>query len=47
MSTPARRLLKAELGGRFPDGLDTLTGEESTDFAERLRDIKQRQSLAL
>lgn len=47
MSTPARRLLEAELDGRLPDGLDTLTGEELSDFAERLRDAKQRQSLAL
>ena len=47
MSTPARRLLEEELDMQLPDGLRALTDEELTDLADRVLEVKQRQSLAL
>jgi len=47
MTSDTRRTLEKELGGRVPDGLSTLTEEELTDFADRLRTAKERQSQAL
>jgi len=47
MSSDAHSALERELGERYPDGLSTLTDEELTDFADRLRDTKQHQSQAL
>ena len=47
MSSAAWTFLEAELGGRLPDGVHTLTDEELTDLAGRLREAKQRQSRAL
>lgn len=39
--------LESELGERLPDGIETLSGEELSDVADRLRDAKLRQSQAL
>ncbi len=47
MTSDPHRALAAELGGRVPDGLGTLTDEEVTDLANRLQDTKQGQSKAL
>jgi len=47
MSGDGRRALEAELDGRPPDGLRALEDGELTDLADRLREAKQRQSLAL
>jgi hypothetical protein len=47
MTPSAMRALELELGDRVPDGLKTLTDEELTDIADRLRDAKLRQSEAL
>ncbi len=47
MSQDARRVLKPELGGSVPDGLDALTAEEATGFAAILRAARRRQSQEL
>ncbi len=47
MSRRARSALDDELGGRVPDGLETLTDEELTSLAGVVRDAKRRQSQAL
>jgi hypothetical protein len=44
MSQTARRILKPELGGTVPGGLEGLTEEELTGFAAMLRAAKRRQS---
>jgi hypothetical protein len=44
MSQAARRILKPELGGIVPGGLEALTDEELTAFAAMLRVAKRRQS---
>ncbi len=47
MSQTARRILKPELGGSVPDGLDALTEDELDGFATVLRAAKRRQSQEL
>ena len=47
MSAQALRDLEAELGGRAPDGLQTLGEADLRAFIELLRDAKVRQSDAL
>ncbi|MDQ6751802.1 MAG: hypothetical protein M3Z33_13760 [Actinomycetota bacterium] len=47
MTADAVRRLEAELGGRVPEGLETLTDGELADVGDRLRDTKRRQSQAL
>jgi hypothetical protein len=47
MTPGAIPTLEAELGDSVPAGLETLTDEELTDVADRLRDAKLRQSQAL
>ena len=44
MSEAARRILKPELGGSVPGGLEELTEEELSGFASMLRIAKRRQS---
>jgi hypothetical protein len=44
MSQAARRILKPELGGAAPSGLDALTEDELHGFAAALRVAKRRQS---
>ncbi len=47
MSQTARRILKPELGGGVPDGLDALTDDELSGFAAMVRIAKRRQSQEL
>jgi hypothetical protein len=44
MSQDARRILRPELGGSVPGGLDELTDEELSGFAAILRVAKKQQS---
>jgi len=47
MTADAVGRLEAELGGRVPEGLETLADGELADIGDRLRDTKRRQSQAL
>lgn len=47
MTRAASRILKPELGGSIPSGLDALTEDELTGFAAMLRVAKRRQSQQL
>jgi hypothetical protein len=44
MSQAARRILKPELGGGVPSGLEALTEEELHGFAAAIRVARRRQS---
>lgn len=44
MSDAARRILKPELGGVVPGGLESLTEDELSEFAAMLRAAKLGQS---
>jgi hypothetical protein len=44
MSQAARRILKPELGGSVPTGLEGLTEEELHGFAAAVRVARRRQS---
>jgi hypothetical protein len=47
MSQAVRRILKPELGGSVPSGLEGLTEDELSEFAVVLRQAKRRQSQEL
>ncbi len=47
MSQAYRRILKPELGGSVPDGLDALSEDELDEFAGIVRAAKRRQSQEL
>jgi hypothetical protein len=44
MSATALRALEAELGGRAPEGLQSLADADVRAFTDLLRDAKRRQS---
>ncbi len=47
MSQAFRRILKPELGGGVPDGLEALSEDELDEFAGVVRAAKRRQSQEL
>jgi hypothetical protein len=47
MSQAASRILRPELGGSVPDGLDVLSEEDLSGFAAMVRIAKKRQSQQL
>jgi hypothetical protein len=47
MNKNAERILKSELGGKTPHGLDSLTETDMAGFAGILHDAKRRQSQEL
>jgi hypothetical protein len=47
MNENAERILKSELGGKVPHGMDGLTEADMAAFAGILHDAKARQSRAL
>jgi hypothetical protein len=47
MNENAERILKSELGGKAPHGLDGLTEADMSSFAGILHDAKRRQSREL
>ena len=47
MGRSAARILKPELGGTVPDGLDALTEDELIEFAAILKAAKRGQSQEL
>jgi hypothetical protein len=47
MNENAQRILKSELGGEVPHGMDGLTETELAGFAGILHDAKDRQSKEL
>jgi hypothetical protein len=47
MNENAERILKSELGGAAPHGLDNLTEADMAGFAAILHDAKRRQSREL
>jgi hypothetical protein len=47
MNENAQRILKSELGGKVPHGMDGLTEADMAGFAGILHDAKDRQSKEL
>ncbi|HEY5195919.1 MAG TPA: hypothetical protein VIJ51_02705 [Solirubrobacteraceae bacterium] len=47
MNENAERILKSELGGKAPRGMDGLTEADMAGFAGMLHDAKRRQSQEL